>query len=107
MMAIFIEWGAALLLLLGALLALIAALGLFRLPDLFTRMHAASKAGTAGSGLLLLAVALQSGEAVIWLKCMLTIIFFVLTAPVAAHLLAKAAVKAGMPLPLSREGEEK
>lgn len=98
-----IEWLAAILILAGAFLALVASLGLFRLPDLFTRMHAASKAGAAGSGLLLLAVAIQSGEAGIWLKCMLTIAFFVLTAPVAAHLLAKAAVKAGVPLPLSRE----
>ena len=89
----------AVLLLGGSCLALVAALGLFRLPDLFTRMHAASKAGTAGSGLLLLGVALQSEDAVVWIKCLLTIGFFVLTAPVAAHLLAKAAVRAGAKLP--------
>ncbi len=45
----------ALLLLVGALFALAAAIGLVRLPDLYTRMHSASKAGTVGSGLLLLA----------------------------------------------------
>ena len=106
MMAAFAEWMAAVLLLAGALLALLAALGLFRLPDLFTRMHAASKAGTAGSGLLLLAVAIQSGEPGIWIKCLLTMAFFVLTAPVAAHLLAKAAVRGGARLPLSRERPE-
>jgi multicomponent Na+:H+ antiporter subunit G len=89
----------AILLLGGSLLTLVAALGLFRLPDLFTRMHAASKAGTAGSGLLLLGVALQSEDAGVWIKCILTIVFFVLTAPVAAHLLAKAAVRAGVKLP--------
>lgn len=87
------------LLLLGAFLAFVAALGLFRLPDLYTRMHAASKAGTAGSGLLLLAVAMQSGDAEVWLKCLLAIGFFFLTAPVSAHLLAKAAARHGQPLP--------
>lgn len=87
------------LLLLGALLTFVAALGLFRLPDLYSRMHAASKAGTAGSGILLLAVAMQSGEAEVWLKCLLAIGFFFLTAPVSAHLLAKAAMRDGQPLP--------
>ena len=89
----------AFLLLLGAFLTLVAALGLFRLPDLYTRMHAASKAGAAGSGLLLLAVALQSDEAMVWIKCLTAIAFFLLTAPVAAHLLAKAAAREGQPLP--------
>lgn len=89
----------ACLLLLGASLTLVAALGLFRLPDLYTRMHAASKAGTAGSGLLLVAVAMQSGEAGTWLKCLLALAFFFLTAPVSAHMLAKAAASRGQPLP--------
>ena len=105
-MAVVLEILVAILLVGGALISLVAALGLLRLPDLFTRMHAASKAGTAGSGLLLLGVALQAGEAGVWIKCLLTIGFFVLTAPVAAHLLAKAAVKAGMKLPgYDAEGE--
>lgn len=89
----------ALALLLGSALTLVAALGLFRLPDLYTRMHAASKAGAAGSGLLLLAVAMQSAEALVWIKCLMAIIFFLLTAPVAAHLLAKAAARQGQALP--------
>jgi multicomponent Na+:H+ antiporter subunit G len=79
----------------GALIALIAALGILRLPDLFSRMHSAAKAGTAGSGLILIGVALHSGELVIWVKCLAVIGFFLLTAPVSAHLLAKAALQAG------------
>jgi multicomponent Na+:H+ antiporter subunit G len=97
----------AALLLCGSFLTLVAALGLLRLPDLFTRMHASSKAGSAGSGLLLLGVALQSGEADVRIKCLLTIGFFVLTAPVAAHLLAKAAVRAGAKLPGIGESDRK
>ena len=99
MIATAVEIVVACLLVLGASLTLIAALGLFRLPDLFTRMHASSKAGTAGSGLLLLAVAMQSAETATWLKCLLAVLFFFLTAPVSAHMLAKAAVRRGQPLP--------
>ena len=84
------------LLLVGAIFSLISALGMLRLPDLFTRMHAASKAGTAGSGLVLIAAALHAGEWSIWLKCLAAIVFFVLTAPLSAHLLAKAAIAAGL-----------
>ncbi len=51
----------ALLLLSGALFALVAAIGIVRLPDLYTRMHAASKAGTVGSGLLLFAAGIEIG----------------------------------------------
>ena len=99
MIGIMMESVVAALIVLGAILTFVAALGLFRLPDLYTRMHAASKAGTAGSGLLLLGVAIQSGEADVWIKCLLAVAFFFLTAPVSAHLLAKAAVRAGRPLP--------
>jgi multicomponent Na+:H+ antiporter subunit G len=86
----------AFLLVAGALFSLIASLGLLRLPDLFSRMHAASKAGTAGSGLVLIAAALHAGEWSIWVKCVAAMLFFVLTAPLSAHLLAKAALAAGI-----------
>lgn len=82
----------------GALFSLIAAIGLNRLPDVYSRMHAASKAGTVGSGLLLLAIGLHSGDIAIFGRAFAGIIFFVLTAPIAAHLLARAAHKVGYPL---------
>ena len=88
----------AILMLLGAIIALISAIGLLRLPDLFTRMHAASKAATAASGLALIAGALESQDVTIWVKCIATIGFLLVTAPVSAHLLAKAALKAGYPV---------
>jgi multicomponent Na+:H+ antiporter subunit G len=102
----FISLVSALLLVAGALFSLIASLGLLRLPDLFTRMHASSKAGTAGSGLILIAAALHAGELTIWLKCLAAMLFFLLTAPLAAHLLAKAALAAGAkPRFLGRDGD--
>jgi len=85
----------AALVLLGAALTFVAALGLFRLPDLYTRMHAASKAGTVGSGLLLLAAGLYSGELAVFARALAGFLFFILTAPVSAHLLARASHKTG------------
>jgi multicomponent Na+:H+ antiporter subunit G len=80
----------AVLLLAGAFFALVAAIGIARLPDLYTRMHAASKAGTVGSGLLLLAAGLYSGELAVLARALAGFLFFILTAPVSAHLLARA-----------------
>ncbi|NLS19771.1 monovalent cation/H(+) antiporter subunit G [Rhizobium sp. P40RR-XXII] len=85
----------AVLLLVGALFSLIAAIGIVRLPDLYSRMHAASKAGTVGSGLLLLAVGIHSQDLSILARALAGFVFFVLTAPISAHLLARAAHKAG------------
>lgn len=88
----------ALVILVGAGFAFVAAVGLNRLPDVYTRMHAASKAGTVGSGLLLLAVGLHAGDLSIFARALAGFLFFVLTAPVSAHLLAMAAHKVGYPL---------
>lgn len=91
---------AALLMVVGGVFSLLAAIGLLRLPDLYTRMHAASKAGVVGAGLILLAVALVSFDGAVALRAMLGILFLVLTTPVSAHLLARAAFKAGVdPVP--------
>jgi len=85
----------AVLLLAGAFFALVAAIGIVRLPDLYTRMHAASKAGTVGSGLLLLGAGLYSGELAVLARALAGFLFFILTAPVSAHLLARASHKTG------------
>ncbi|MFB2550984.1 monovalent cation/H(+) antiporter subunit G [Ensifer soli] len=79
----------------GAVFTLLAAIGILRFPDLYTRMHAASKAGTVGSGLLLLAAGLNAADPAVLMRALLGFVFFILTAPVAAHLLARAAHAAG------------
>jgi len=83
------------LLLVGALFVLVAALGLVRLPDLLMRMHAAAKAGTLGAGLLLIAIAVSSPETSVVARAAATIVFLLLTAPIAAHLIARAAYHTG------------
>jgi multicomponent Na+:H+ antiporter subunit G len=89
---------AALLILAGSAFVLIAALGLIRLPDLYTRMHAASKAGTLGSCVMLVALAVFADELSVTTRALGGVAFFLLTAPVSAHLLAKAAHASGLQL---------
>ena len=79
----------------GAGFSLLAALGLLRFPDLFTRLHAATKAGTVGVGFVLLAVALASFDLSVALRALGGIAFIILTSPIAAHLLARAAYLSG------------
>lgn len=88
----------AALILLGSLFCLIAAVGMLRLPDTLIRMHAATKAGTLGAGMILAGVALWSFEVGIVLKAFLALIFLFLTAPVAAHLIGRAAYRSGIEL---------
>ena len=79
----------------GGVFTFLAALGIVRLPDVYTRMHAASKAGTVGSGLMLFAAGIHSLDVAIFTRALAGFVFFVLTAPIAAHLVAKAAHGAG------------
>ena len=76
-------------LLVGSIFALLGAVGVLRLPDLYTRMHAASKAGAVGGGMILLAVALISFDGSVALRAILGTGFLLLTTPVSAHLLAR------------------
>jgi multicomponent Na+:H+ antiporter subunit G len=79
----------------GGLLILVAGVGLVRLPDLLTRMHASSKAGTLGAVCILLAVALRFGDFVVTVKTVLIVLFLFLTAPVAAHMIGRAGYRSG------------
>lgn len=82
----------------GGLFALFAAIGLVRMPDVFIRMHAATKAGTLGVGLIMAAVATHFGEAGVLIRAVAGIAFLIITAPVAAHLIGRAAYREGVPL---------
>lgn len=84
------DWLTAGLLVLGGLFVLLAALGIARMPDLFTRMQAATKATTLGVGCLLLAVALATDDPGVRTRALATVMFVLLTAPVAAHMIGRA-----------------
>lgn len=83
------------LLVAGAVFTLLAAVGVIRLPDLYTRMHAASKAGAVGGGLILLAVAVVGQDAAVSMRAIIGIVFLLLTTPISAHLLARASYISG------------
>jgi multicomponent K+:H+ antiporter subunit G len=92
-MNIVIEYIVASLILLGAVFALLGSVGLARLPDFFTRLHGPTKATTLGVGAMVLASAIyftatQPGFSLHEIAVMV----FLITAPVTAHLLAKAAL---------------
>jgi multicomponent Na+:H+ antiporter subunit G len=79
------------LLVVGTLFMLIAAIGLVRMPDLFLRMSAATKASTLGILCMLCATALHFGDMVIALRVLAIASFLYLTAPIAAHMIGRAA----------------
>ncbi|MGE4533949.1 MULTISPECIES: monovalent cation/H(+) antiporter subunit G [Halomonas] len=79
-----------LLILVGAVFMLLAALGVVRLPDLLTRMHATTKAATLGATLIMLAVALHFAQVAVVARALGVILFILMTAPVAAHVIGRA-----------------
>ncbi|MEL6838267.1 MAG: monovalent cation/H(+) antiporter subunit G [Pseudomonadota bacterium] len=79
--------------LLGGFFALIAAIGVLRLPDVLTRMHASTKAGTLGSSLILIGGAIFYGETEVTVRVVAIILFLMLTAPIGAHMLGRAAAR--------------
>jgi monovalent cation/proton antiporter MnhG/PhaG subunit len=86
------------LMIVGAAFALLAGAGVVRMPDLFMRMQAATKASTLGIGCIVLAVAVHFGELGVTTRALATIIFVFLTAPIAAHMIARASYFVGVPL---------
>ena len=86
----------------GSAFVLVGGLGLVRMPDVFTRLHAASVADSAGAGFILLGLMLQAGLSLTTLKLVLILAFLVFTAPTAAHALAHAALLDGV-LPWTRK----
>lgn len=89
------------LLMLGTALAITGAAGVLRLPDFYTRMHAASVTDTGGMVLILLGLALQAGWSLVTAKLGLIAVFLLFTSPTATHALAHAALRAGLPPQLS------
>ena len=86
------------LLLLGAIFMLLASIGLVRLPDVLMRLHSSTKSATLGVGLIMLGVALVFGDFAIAIRAFAIVIYLFSTAPVAAHMIGRAAYLSGVPL---------
>ena len=83
---------------LGALFVLLAAIGLVRMPDTYLRISVTTKAATLGIGLILIAAALYFKDASVTSRVLAIILFILLTAPVAAHLIGRASYFIGVKL---------
>ncbi|MBI3777280.1 MAG: monovalent cation/H(+) antiporter subunit G [Gammaproteobacteria bacterium] len=81
------------LLALGALVLLLASIGLFRLPDALSRQHAATKAGSLSIVGIVLGAALIGGDSTWIVRALVIILIVWATLPVASHMLARAAVR--------------
>jgi multicomponent Na+:H+ antiporter subunit G len=88
----------AILWLAGSAFALLAAVGVLRMPDVFTRMQASTKASTLGLACLLIGAALQMGDLASFIRAASIGAFVLLTTPVAGHVIARASYFADVPL---------
>jgi multicomponent Na+:H+ antiporter subunit G len=79
----------------GGVFLVIGAIGLNRMPDVFTRMHATSVSDTFGAGLMLAGMMVQAGFSLVTAKLLFLLLFLWFTAPIATHALARAALLAG------------
>jgi multicomponent Na+:H+ antiporter subunit G len=99
----FLSWA---FLLTGGFFLLVGGIGLLRLPDFFTRTHAAGVTDTMGAGAILVGLMLQAGLTQASIKLVLIILFMLFTSPTASHALAQAALHGGLKPRLSEQREE-
>lgn len=93
MIADTISWG---LIVLGSFFLVTGALGMLRMPDVYTRMHAASVIDTLGATLLILGLVIQAGLTLVALKLLFVLALLFFFGPVASHALAQAALHANV-----------
>jgi len=82
----------------GTLFILLAAVGILRMPDLFLRISVTTKAATLGVGLILIGMTLYFSNVSIGTRAIAIILFLLLTAPIGAHLIGRASYFVGVPL---------
>ncbi|MEE8352537.1 MAG: monovalent cation/H(+) antiporter subunit G [Rhodospirillales bacterium] len=81
---------------LGAAMLIIGGVGLIRLNDVFTRMHAAGIIDTLGAGAVMAGLMIQAGLGIVSIKLLLILVFIMFTSPTATHALARAALNGGV-----------
>ena len=89
----FLSWP---FLILGSFFILTGALGLLRMPDIYTRLHSAGIVDTMGAGLIVVGLMIEAGVSQIALKLLLIPAFLFFTTPTASHALSHAAFTAGI-----------
>jgi multicomponent Na+:H+ antiporter subunit G len=92
----FLQFLALVAVTVGTAFSIIGVIGLIRLPDVYTRLHATGKVGVYGAVLLLVAAALWTPLG--WGKALLLIILLMASGPVSAHAISSAAYRIGLPM---------
>jgi multicomponent Na+:H+ antiporter subunit G len=95
-MPLVVEVASWLLIVAGSFFTVVGALGLVRMPDVFTRMHAASVTDTLGVAFLIGGMCLQAGFTLVTLKLLFLVALFFFTGPVITHALAQACLHEGV-----------
>lgn len=95
-MALVVDLLSWALILVGGAFGIIGGIGLLRLPDFFSRIHAASLTDSMCAPCIIAGLMLQSGFTLVTVKLVFLVIFLFLTSPTAAHALAKAALHGGL-----------
>ncbi|PKO71495.1 MAG: sodium:proton antiporter [Betaproteobacteria bacterium HGW-Betaproteobacteria-14] len=103
-MSMILDWASWACLLAGGFFCIVGALGLVRMPDFYTRMHAASVTDTLGAGLILFGLILQAGWTLVMAKLLIIVLLIAFTSPTATHALAKTALTRRVPH-LAEDGE--
>lgn len=102
-MSLAIDVASWMLLVVGGVFCIVGSVGLLRMPDFYTRVHAASVTDTLGAALILLGLLLQAGWTLVAAKLVIIGLLIFFTSPAAAHALAKAALGRGLQPLLGKE----
>ena len=94
------------LILSGSMFAIVGAVGLIRLPDVYARMHGTSITDTMGAGLILTGLMVQAGFTLVTVKLILILVFLLYTSPASTYALANAAFTGGLQPLLGKKGDE-
>ena len=92
----------------GLFFMIVGTIGVVRMPDVYTRLHAAGMTDTMGAGLLLLGMCFQAGLTLVLVRLILIYAFLLFTSPISTHALASAALSGGLEpytVPANRPGE--
>lgn len=95
-MSILFDIVSAVMLLAGAFFVTVGSIGVFRLPDFYTRLHGAGITDTLGAGLILVGLTFQAGFTLATIKLIMILVFLLVTSPTSCHALAQAARANGL-----------
>ncbi|MEJ2204883.1 MAG: monovalent cation/H(+) antiporter subunit G [Gemmatimonadota bacterium] len=91
-MGLVLDVGSWAAILVGLFFMIVGTVGVLRMPDVFTRLHAAGMTDTMGAGFLILGMCLQAGLSLLTLRLLIVYAFLMVTSPIGTHALARAAL---------------